>query len=152
MVVLYIDFLQIPMQEFPFGRLIGADWGIFRYFMFCSKQEKRRHPCLQNNMFQQASSLLLHTPHCLRSSVCNLDSSAYPAVYSSRSTTRQCNCLLSSRRQSSDGRLHPSYRTSSRCQAHHSIQIFISNRVFLRPVGHTVVLGIRPVLRGRGTD
>ena len=32
------------------------------------------------------------------------------------------------------------------------IQIFISNRVFLRPVGHTVVLGIRPVLRGRGTD
>ena len=32
------------------------------------------------------------------------------------------------------------------------IQIFISNRVCLRPVGHTVVLGIRPVLRGRGTD
>ena len=32
------------------------------------------------------------------------------------------------------------------------IQIFISNRVCLRPVGHTVVLGIRPVLRGRRTD
>ena len=150
MVVLYIDLVQMPMQESrlwsnPYDYLIllhvtlHVILPIFQVFApicllpvtaplggiphisgFCPNSKKRRHPCLQNSMSHRASFLLLHTPHCLPPSVCSPDCffclsthklpiASFPHMHSP-----------SSRRQSSDGRLRPSYRTPSRCPAHHS--------------------------------
>lgn len=174
MVVLYIDLVQMPMQESrlwsnPYDYLILLHvtlhvilpawsiswfllflqptcflwllhWGIPHISGFCPNLlascdcpigdffifqvfapiQKRRHPCLQNSMSHRASFLLMHTPHCLPPSVCSPDCffclsthklpiASFPHMHSP-----------SSRRQNSDGRLHPSYRTSSRCPAHHS--------------------------------